>query len=135
MPTLALLFWILEDLNNLNGRDLVGFDAAMLAIKWCDFLEKHATKAYRIGESAKTLAVKKLAECIKTGQVPHKLPLRSLYQKHWRQLNTPPLVDHALEVLEDHNWLRIVPAKVQGGSSKRIMLHPPSHQIAGGSSE
>lgn len=135
MPTLALLFWILEDLNNLNGSAAVSFSAATLAIKWCDFLEKHAMKAYRIGQNAEMLAVKKLAECIKSGLVPHKFPVRSLYRKHWRQINTPQLVDHALESLEDLNWLRISPATVQGGSSKRIMLHPKFQLQVGAANE
>lgn len=135
MPTLSLLFWLLEDVNNIHSNDTVSFSAATLAIRWCDFLEKHALKAYRIGQSSEELAVKKLADCIKNGQVPHKFPVRSLYRKHWRQINTPHLVDHALEHLEDLNWLRVVSATVQGGSSKRIMLHPKFQLIAGGTHE
>jgi hypothetical protein len=122
-------------LNNLNGSDPVSFSAATMAIKWCDFLEKHAMKAYRIGQNAEMVAVKKLAECITSGLIPHKFPVRSLYRKHWRQINTPQLVDHALESLEDLNWLRIAPATVQGGSSKRIMLHPKFQLQAGAANE
>lgn len=49
MHSLALLFWILEDPNHLQGNSLVSLSATTLAIRWCDFLEKHALKAYRIG--------------------------------------------------------------------------------------
>lgn len=70
------------------------------------------------------MAVKKLAESIEQGLVPHASSVRSIYRKQWTNLKTPQLVEHALENLEELNWLRVVHAAVQGGKSKRIMIHP-----------
>lgn len=129
MPSLALLFWLMEDLKNIRAEGTVSFNAVSLAIKWCDFLEKHAAKVYRIGHSANLLAVRSLSENIKNGMLTHKSSVRSIYRKHWRHLSSPQLVDQALESLEEMNWLKVVCARVQGGSSKRIMLHPRFQQL------
>lgn len=131
MPSLALLFWILENPNNIQGGT-VSLSATTLAIRWCDFLEKHALKAYRIGQSVEALAIKKLAECIEQGLVPHQSSVRSIYRKQWGQLKTPRLVEQALDSLEEHNWLKVVQAVVQGGKTKRIMIHPKFRRQAGG---
>ncbi len=69
MPSLALLFWLLEDEDNIHGTSAISLSATALAIRWCVFLEKHALKAYRIGQSAEALATKKLAESIESGLV------------------------------------------------------------------
>jgi hypothetical protein len=132
MPSLALLFWILEDPNHIHGGSAISLSATTLAIRWCDFLEKHALKAYRIGQSAEALAIKKLAECIEQGLVPHASSVRSIYRRQWGQLKTPQLVEQALDSLEDLNWLRVVQATVQGGKSKRIMIHPKFRSQVGG---
>lgn len=124
MPSLALLFWLLDDPNHIHGTSSISLDSTTLAIRWCDFLEKHARKAYRISQSAEALATKKLAECIETGLVIHASSVRSIYRKQWSHLKTPQLVEQALDNLEELNWLRVVQASVQGGKSKRIMIHP-----------
>ena len=132
MPSLALLFWILEDPNHMQGNGLVSTAATTLAIRWCEFLEQHASKAYRIGQNAEALAVKKLSECVEFGLVPHASSVRSIYRKQWTHLKTPRLVEHALDSLEELNWLRVVHATVQGGKSKKIMIHPKFRKMVGG---
>ena len=131
MPSLALLFWLLEDPKHIHGSSAISFSATTLAIRWCDFLEKHAFKAYRIGQSAEAQATKKLAECIENGAVPHASSVRHIYRKQLSQLKTPHLVEQALESLEELNWLRVVQTAVQGGKSKRIMIHPKFRQAGG----
>jgi putative DNA primase/helicase len=131
MPSLALLFWLLEDPKHIHGSSAVSFSAATLAIRWCDFLEKHAFKAYRIGQSAEAQATKKLAEYVENGLVPHASSVRNIYRRQLSHLKTPQLVEQALESLEELNWLRVVQATVQGGKSKRIMIHPKFRQAGG----
>lgn len=46
MPSLALIFWVLEGLNNIHGWGSVSSSAVLLAIKWCRYLEKHALRTY-----------------------------------------------------------------------------------------
>ena len=131
MPSLALLFWILEEPNNIQGNGQVSLSATILAIRWCDFLEQHASKVYRIGQSAEALAIKKLAECVELGLVSHASSVRSIYRKQWTHLKSQQLVARALESLEEFNWLRVVHASVQGGKSKRIMIHPKFRKASG----
>jgi len=124
MPSLALLFWVLENPENIHGNGSVSLTAALLAIEWCAFLEKHALKAYAIGQNSEALAAKRLAECIEQGLIGPDETVRGLYRKQWTHLRTPYLVDQALETLEEFHWLRIVNTAVQGGRTKKIELHP-----------
>lgn len=124
MPSLALLFWILEDPENINGKGAVSFQSAHQAIQWCAYLEKHALKAYSIGQNTDALAAKRLTECIEQGLITHGTSVRSIYRRQWGYLRTPELVDRALETLEELNWLRVIYVAVQGGRTKKIELHP-----------
>lgn len=46
MPSLALLFWILERPENIHGWGAVSLSATQCAVKWCRFLESHALRVY-----------------------------------------------------------------------------------------
>lgn len=56
MPSLALIFWVLEKPKNIHARGCVSLSAAKLAIKWCRFLEKHAMKIYCRGDGMTIMA-------------------------------------------------------------------------------
>lgn len=124
MPSLSLLFWILENPENIYGKGSVSLSSAQMAIDWCAFLEKHALKAYAIDKNARAMAIKKLAEAIQQEQLEDGTTVRSIYRKQWTHLKTPQLLDQALETLEELNWLRQVVTTVQGGRTKKIELHP-----------
>ena len=132
MPSLALLFWILENPQNISAHGAVSLSATSKAIEWCAFLEKHAVKAYAIGQNAQIIAAKKLAQCIEQGLLSDGMPIRSIYRKQWAQLGTPQLVDAALESLEELGWLRIINVVVQGGKTKKIELHPKFRELKQG---
>ncbi len=132
MPSLALLFWILEDPENIHARGAVSLQATTKAIDWCAFLEKHAVKAYAIGQNAQVIAAKKLAQCIEQGLLTEGMAVRSIYRKQWAQLATPHLVDAAIETLEELGWLRVVNTVVQGGKTKKIELHPKFRELKQG---
>lgn len=132
MPSLALLFWILEEPENINAQGAVSLSSSKKAIEWCAFLEKHAVKTYAIGQNAQLIAAKKLAQCIEKGLLSDGMPIRSIYRKQWAQLGTPQLVDAALDSLEELGWLRIINAVVQGGKTKRIELHPKFRELKQG---
>lgn len=57
MPSLALIFWILERPENIYGWGSVSLSATVLAVKWCRFLEKHALKIYGLGTNAEVIAM------------------------------------------------------------------------------
>lgn len=124
MPSLALMFWILESPDNINARGMVSLPATAKAIEWCAFLEKHAIKAYAIGQNAQIIAAKKLVQCVEKGFLADGMAVRSIYRKQWAQLGAPHLVEAALETLEELGWLRIINAVVQGSRTKKIELHP-----------
>ncbi len=120
MPSLALLFSVLERPKNIHGWNSVSASATNLAVRWCMFLEQHAKKAYNVGFVTQASAVKKIAHHIEAGSVMHGSTLKSICRQHDRFLSAPELVRQAIEKLEDFGWLRIIASD----GAKRISLHP-----------
>lgn len=124
MPSLALLFWILENPENIIESSHVSASATSMAVEWCDFLEKHASKVYRVSEISQNLSAYLLAKRIESGDICDNTPIRSIYRKQWRGLRNSEQVNHALAYLEELNWIKIVKTPVKGGFTNRIILHP-----------
>jgi putative DNA primase/helicase len=54
LPSLALIFWILEQPENIHGCGAISVSATRLAIEWCDLLKRHAAIIYdanQLGEN------------------------------------------------------------------------------------
>ncbi len=120
MPSLSLLFSILEKPENIHAWNSVSMSAAKLAIAWCNFLEAHAKKVYGIPNDAETRAVRMMANHIESGQLRSGVKLKSVCDTHAQPLTPPPLIQQALFTLEGHGWLRISGS----GGQKHISLHP-----------
>jgi hypothetical protein len=74
-----------------------------------------------------TAAAKTLLDRIDVGDVEHGAKVREIYRNQWRQLTTPEEVAVAIEVLEEHGWVRQVTAKPgpRGGRpSEALHVHP-----------
>lgn len=120
MPSLALLFSILEKPENIHGWNCVSVDATNLAVRWCTFLEAHARKAYSINQSAHTVAINRLVNTIEGGGLAHGSTLKSIFRQHDTWFYARPLVLRAIDTLEEFGWLRII----NSDGAKRISLHP-----------
>lgn len=129
MPSLALIFHCIdiadsdtlrtesgwEDrlgaLSNLAGnhkvRSGVSVQAAMLAVRWCEYLESHARRIYAMAESPEHEAAVRLADKIKAKVLPNPFTAKDVYKNHWHGLKDRPEVDAACNILVDENWLRI----------------------------
>lgn len=70
--SLALIFWILENPENIYGLRAVSFSATTQAIKWCALLEKNAEKIYQSAAHMR-IASKSLQQ---------KVPLTSSHTKY-----------------------------------------------------
>lgn len=124
MPSLALLLWILEGPENIHGWGSVSLSATNNAIKWCDFLEKHASAIYSARKNEQAMAAYRLANCIKEGNFMEGMPVKSLYRSQLPELASKPLVDAALKALEKRNWLRVARELDSNDAEQRVWLHP-----------
>jgi hypothetical protein len=104
MPSLALIFHCI-DVADGKARGNVSVHAAKLAVKWCGYLESHASRIYAMAESPEHEAAVRLAEKIKAGALLTPFTVRDVERKGWHGLKDRPEVEAACGVLIDENWL------------------------------
>jgi Protein of unknown function (DUF3987) len=125
MPSLALLFELMEFVDGRGEMGTVGRDSALKAAAWCTFLESHALRLYASAEAPQLSGAQVLLARIRSGDVPDGSTVRDVYRgKHWAGLATPEEVSAALDVLEAYGWVRVERISTGGRSSKKIRLHP-----------
>jgi len=124
MPTLALLFYLLQFVDGNAKGQAVTLSATKCAISWCEFLEAHARKVYAGALHPDLQAAHALARKITAGDVRDGDKVRSIYQHHWRLLNSLTQVESALAVLEEYGWGRSETLQTGGRPTDVIRLHP-----------
>jgi hypothetical protein len=124
MPSLALVFQLIEFVDGTGQKGAVGLRPALQAASWCEYLETHATRLYSSAENPAMEGARALLDHIRKGDVSDGNSTRSVYRKHWAKLSTPEEVSSACSVLEEFGWLRIQVAKTTGRSTTRLRLHP-----------
>jgi hypothetical protein len=126
--SLALIFEAVDFVDNAEGAGkAVRKTSALRAAAWCEYLESHAMRVYSPTLDVTTAAAKTLLDRIEVGDVEHGAKVRGIYRNQWSQLTTPEEVAVAIEVLEEHGWVRQVTAKPgpRGGRpSEALHVHP-----------
>lgn len=80
-------------------------ETAMRAAAWCQYLEGHARRTYSLLEAETATAARSLSRRLAAGKLPDGFTARDMQRKGWTGLDTTPLVDQALSVLEDHGHI------------------------------
>jgi Protein of unknown function (DUF3987) len=124
MPSLALIFHLIEYVDGAGESDAVGLRCALQAAAWCEYLETHARRLYSSAENPAMEGARALLDHIRKGDVGDGDSTRSIYRKHWSKLSTPDEVMSACSVLEDFGWLRLETVKTDGRATTRLRLHP-----------
>jgi hypothetical protein len=124
MPSLALIFQLIEFVDGSGEGGAVGRKAALQAAAWCEYLETHARRLYSSAENPAMDGGRALLERIRNRDVGDGDSTRSVYRRHWTKLSTPEEVNGACSVLEEYGWLRIETVKTSGRSTTRLRLHP-----------
>jgi putative DNA primase/helicase len=124
MPSLALVFQLIEYVDGTGEGGAVGLRSALQAAAWCEYLETHATRLYSSAENPAVEGARALLDHIRKGDVSDGDSTRSIYRRHWAKLSTPEEVNSACAVLEEFGWLRIEAVKTGGRSATRLRLHP-----------
>jgi hypothetical protein len=124
MPSLALVFQLIEYVDGTGEGDGVGLRTTLQAAAWCEYLETHAAILYSSAQNPAVEGARALLERIRKGDVSDGDFTRSIYRKHWAKLSTPEEVKSAWGVLEEFGWLRIEVIKTGGRSTNRLSLHP-----------
>ena len=99
--------------------------AALLAIRWCEYLETHARRLYASEEDASKESAQALLTRIKKGDLLNGFSPRDVYHgRHWSKLDSVEKVNNAIKVLEDLGWVRSESVKTPGRPAIKIYVHP-----------
>jgi hypothetical protein len=124
MPSLALIFQLIEYVDGTGEGGAVGLRPALQAAAWCEYLETHAARLYSSAENPVMEGARVLLDRIRNGDVQDSDSTRSVYRKHWTKLSTPEEVNSACQVLEEFGWIRVESVKTGGRSTSKLYLHP-----------
>jgi putative DNA primase/helicase len=125
--SLALIFEVIDYIGGESTGKAVRTSSALRAAAWCEYLESHAMRIYSPTLDVATVAAKTLLDRIHVGDVEHGAKVREVYRNQWSQLTTLEEVAAAIEVLEEHGWVRQVTAKpgLRGGRPSEVLhIHP-----------
>lgn len=126
MPSLALIFEMMTHLEDSSDYpEEISKDSTQLAIRWCEFLELHACKAYGEYLEPEVVSGRKLLERIKSGAVRDFDRCRDVYRHGWKNLASMKELDGALKTLQRYGWARVeVMSPPTGRRFEVVRLHP-----------
>lgn len=105
---LALLFELIE-----GGHESVGEEAIDRALQWAWYLQTHANRLYTSAIRAPIIGARLILE--RQNKLPSPFTAREVVQKSWSGLPTTEVVNEALEVLVDHNYITKIEIKNSAG--------------------
>ena len=122
IPTLALVHHLVS-----GGTGRIGDLSVLAALAWGEFLKSHAQRAYWAAIDSSSSAAREIIRHAKRGDLNSPFSLRDVMRPCWSGLTERPRVVDALELLEDHGWLRSVevPAGPAGGRPTTSYLLDP----------
>jgi len=106
MPSLALLFHLIEVADGTTTTEAVSLRSAEKAAAWCDYLESHARRVYGLVADIDQQAALKLSEQIRAGKLNDGFTVRDVYRKNLHLLNSKDLAQAACDELVDAGWLK-----------------------------
>ncbi|BCM91838.1 hypothetical protein IAD21_03715 [Abditibacteriota bacterium] len=113
MPSLALVFHLLDVANGGEHKGKVSKNAAMMAVEWCEFLEAHARRIYALAGDGATDGAELIAS--RFGHLSDLFTLRDVQRKGWTGLSNRDEVEVALARLEERGWLCSIPWQDETG--------------------
>lgn len=112
--SLALLFALV------NGeQETVGLDATQMALAWADFLRRHAERVYSAATSQNLAGAKLILN--RREKLPQPFKAKQVQQRGWSGLDSTEAVAAALDLLEEHGYLRSIETRT--GGRPRIDYH------------
>lgn len=124
MPSLALIFHLIEVADGTTEPGPVTDRAAIMAAAWCDYLESHAGRIYGAAISLGLDPAKEIVKHIQRGEIKGGCTVKDIYRKHWSRLKTAEDVKAGLDVLAENDWLALERTNTGGRPSDVIRLNP-----------
>src|SRR5680860_596859 len=126
MPSLALIFHLIEIADGTAQPGPVSMRAAELAAAWCDYLESHARRIYGLVTNATKQAAATLAGKIRKGKLNDGFTVRDVYRQNWHLLTDRESAKNACDELVADGWLRehVTPASFGQKGKIAFLINP-----------
>lgn len=90
----------------------------MAALAWADFLESHAQRIYHAGAAGTVDGAHAIIRGLRGGKLDLPFTVRDVIRKNWSPLGEDAgKVRQALDLLEDHGWVRSISTALSLSSS------------------
>lgn len=103
IPSLALIHHLVD-----GGTGPVGEAAILSALAWSEFLEAHAERFYAAASNGAVEGAATILRHIRRGTLGERFTARDVHKRDWSGLTEREKVGDALEVLEEHGFIRAV---------------------------
>jgi putative DNA primase/helicase len=123
MPSLALIFHLLDRTAGNTSKDAIGISSALLASAWCSYLQKHAEKLYGMVMLSEFDYAKEILNRIKSRDLEHEFTARDIYRKGWQKLKQTDHVKKGLETLTEFGHLTPVIIETGGRQTIHYLIH------------
>jgi putative DNA primase/helicase len=124
MPSLALIFHLIEVADGTMAPALVSERSALMAAAWCDYLESHAGRVYGGATMPGMESAREIIKHIQRGAIADGCKPKDIYRNHWSRLSTSEEVKAGLDVLVEYDWLIVDRITTGGRPSEIVRLNP-----------
>lgn len=104
VPSIALIIHLVDCATH-NTKGPISALAVDKAIQWAAILEAHAKKTYSMVAGFKKSAMLTLAKHIQEGDLGELFTVRDVIRSDWQGLKDKKIIEEALEILQDDNWV------------------------------
>jgi hypothetical protein len=118
IPALSLIFHLAD-----GGRGPVNETSTLRALGWFDYLASHARRCYGMSKATDASAARRILERIRKGDLADGFKARELKRNQWAGLTESTLVDRALLLLCDCDYLAEVRVAHGGGRGRNTAVY------------
>lgn len=124
MPSLALIFHLIEVADGTTEPGPVSERAAVMAAAWCQYLESHAGRVYGGIMAPGMDAAKEIVKHIRRGAIQDGATVREVWRHQWSRLTSSEEVKAGLNVLTEYDWLIVEKITAGNRPTEIIRLNP-----------
>ena len=124
MPSLALIFHLIEVADGTTEPGPVSERAAAMAAAWCDYLESHAGRVYGGIMSPGIDEAREIVKHIRRGAIQDGATVREVWRHQWARLTSSEEVKSGLNILTEYDWLTVEKVTTGHRPSEIIRLNP-----------
>jgi putative DNA primase/helicase len=121
VPALALTIQLADCEGKVAS---IGPVAMEQALKWAAYLETHAARAYGSIAGAATDAANAIVAKIKSRNLKEQFGSREIVRAQWSLLRDRDTIHAALQLLADHDWLRVDKVETRGRTATAYIVNP-----------